>query len=80
VCCVEVVFVQQGERVGAQIPSRVTRMPGLVGRRSAGVALVVADHEAPASGEQPAEAVRPPEHRTAEAHHEQHRWILGVAE
>src|SRR5690606_26045139 len=48
-------------------------------RRLPRVPLVVADHVEPLVGERPAEAVRPPEPRDRQAHHEQQRHAAALA-
>src|SRR5919204_2028501 len=55
-------------------------MSGLVSDRATGVAVVVADHEPAAVGEDPAEPLLPPEHRAADAHHKKDRRVNGIAE
>ena len=62
------VGVEHPHGVGDQVGAGVSGPPRLVGHRSAGVAVVVADHEPPAVGEHPAEALLPPEHRRTDAH------------
>src|SRR5438874_6155810 len=55
-------------------------MPWLVGDRPAGVAVVVADHEAPCARQRPAEALIPPQHRRPDALDEKYRPICRIAE
>jgi hypothetical protein len=76
----DAVVVQHRNRVREQIAPGIAGMSGLVGRRSAGVALVVADDEPAVPGEQPAELLRPPQHRAAKACHQEDRRIGRVAE
>src|SRR5262249_31029995 len=80
VCGGEPVLIQQRNGVGEQIPPCVTRVPRLVSRRSAGVALVVADHVVAVAREQATEPVPPPKHRPAQTHHEKHWRICRVPE
>ena len=63
-----------------QVGAGVRRVPRLVGHRSAGVAVVVADDEAAALGQHPAEALLPPEHRRADAHHQEDGRVARIAE
>jgi hypothetical protein len=74
------VSVEHARSVGGEVRARVAGAAGRIGDRSAGVAVVVADHEPPALGEHPAEALLPPEHRAAEAHDQEDRRIRPVAE
>jgi hypothetical protein len=71
----EAVGVQHAGRVVVEGGAGVLRPARLVGRRAAGVAMVVADHEAAALGEHPAEALVPPEHRRA-GPHDQQQWRI----
>jgi hypothetical protein len=80
VCRGQTVVVEERDRVHEQISSGIGRAPGLVRRRPPGVALVVADHEPTALSDQPAEPVRPPQHRAAEARNEEDGRIVRVAE
>jgi hypothetical protein len=52
----------------------------LVGDGPAGVAVVVADHEAPCARQRPAEALIPPQHRRPDALDEKYRPICRIAE
>src|SRR5439155_2221700 len=61
-----------------EVGARVAGMPRLVGDRAAGVTVVVADHEPAPIREHPAEARLPPEHRAADAHHQQDRRFVCV--
>jgi hypothetical protein len=76
----DAVGVEHAGGVRDQVGAGVSGTPGLVGHRAAGVAVVVPDHETPAAGEHPAEALLPPEHRAAEAHDEEDRRIGRIAE
>ena len=79
-CGSKAVAVEQGDRVCEQIASGVARTSGLIGRRSASAALVVADHEPAVPGEHSAEPVLPPQHRASDTHHEDDRRICRVTE
>ena len=83
------------KRVGGQVAQRVRRAHTPAGEGAhqhgpadtaghlggpAGVAVVVADDEEATLGEQPAERRVPPGHRPAQAHHQQQRLAVGVAE
>lgn len=72
--------VEHANSVPHQIAAGVAGAPRFIGHRSAGVAVVVANHEPPAVGEQMAEVLLPPEHRPADAHDEKHRRVSRVAE
>jgi hypothetical protein len=72
-----VVGVEHTGRVRDEVGAGVAGMPRLVRDRAAGVAVVVADHEPSAVGEEPAEARFPPQHGRAEAHDEQHGRVVG---
>ena len=72
--------VEDAGRVGDQVGAGVFRAPRLIRDRSASVPVVVADHEAPSFGQQPAEALLPPEHRCADAHDQEDGRIGGAAE
>ena len=74
------VGIEHPNCVGRKVIPVVAGPAGFVGRRSAGVAVVVTDHEPPTVGEAPAELLLPPQHRCADAHDEKHRRIGGIAE
>jgi hypothetical protein len=61
------VRVQYTGGIGDEIGAGISRVSGLVGHRSTGVAVVVADHEPARVGEHPAERLLPPEHRRGKA-------------
>jgi AAA domain len=72
--------LEDADGVGDEVGARVWRPPRLVGGRTAGVTVVVADHEPPAPGQHPAKALLPPEHRPTDPHHEEDRRVGGIAE
>ena len=74
------VRVEDAAGVRHQVGAGVRRAPRLVGHRAAGVAVVVADDEAAALGQPPAEALLPPEHRRADAHHQEDGRVARIAE
>jgi len=76
----ELVPVKDTGGIGHEIRTGVLRMVGLIGDRAAGVAVVVADHEAAALGKERAETLLPPEHRRTDPHDQQNRRIVRVAE
>lgn len=73
------VAVQYAAGVGNQVGAGVSGAARLVGDRTPGVAVVVANHEPPAIGQQSTETFLPPQHRRAGAHDEQERRVGGVA-
>jgi len=74
------VAVQDRGGVGDEVTARVFRPSRLVGDRPADVAVVVADHVPASVGQQPAEALVPPEHRGADPHDEEDGGIGRVPE
>jgi hypothetical protein len=74
------VAVEYAESVGEKVVSRVPGASRLIGDRTTGVAVVVADHEPSVPGEHPAKALLPPEHRSPDAHDEQDRRVARIAE
>jgi hypothetical protein len=74
------VGVQHANRIDDQVATRVPRGSHVIRDRAASVAVVVTDHESPAIREHPAEALLPPEHRPANAHHEQNRRVRRIPE
>jgi hypothetical protein len=67
--------LDHADRVVDHVGRRVARMPGLVRDRPAGVAMVVADDEAPTGREPVAELVLPEVQRRARAHDQQDRRV-----
>jgi hypothetical protein len=55
----DLVGVEHAGGVGDEVVAGVPRASDLIGDRAAGVAMVVANHEPPAVGEHPAEALLP---------------------
>ena len=76
----QTVRVEYTGGVGDKVGTVVGGVARLVRDRSAGVAVVVADHEAPAIGEAPTEAGIPPQHRPATPHDQQHCRVGRIAE
>ena len=72
--------VEDPERVGHEVVAGVARLARRVGRRTARVAVVVADDEAPGGGEALAERLLPAVHRGRPAHDQQHGRFARVAE
>jgi hypothetical protein len=80
VCALDAECVEDSEHVGQQVVRRVVRRARLRGRRLAGVARVVADDEAGAGGQTPAELLAPPVHRAGGAADQQDRGVGWIAE
>src|SRR4051794_12017726 len=72
--------VEHAGDVGNEVGAAVAGASQLVGDRTPGVAVVIADHEPSATREQLTEVFLPPEHRRADAHDEQDRRVNRVAE
>src|ERR671915_227710 len=71
---------EQAYGIVDEIPARVVGGPGLIGDRSAGVAVVVADDEAGAGGEALTELILPPVHRGARSPDQENRGVAAIAE
>jgi hypothetical protein len=69
-----------GDLANHLVGAGVFRAARLRNDRSARVPVVVADHEVPSLGQQPAEALLPPEHRSADAHDQKDGRVGRTAE
>ena len=76
----ETIGVEHAGGIGDQVSAVVRGVARLIRHRSAGVAVVVADHEPPSASEHPAKPLVPPEHRPANTHDEKDRRVGWVPE